>query len=413
MVLEPSQRGKRAVPRCKWRVKTAYTGRSRMGQGDCIPLFGSAARPARRSAGRQKSGSFHTSKARFGTEAIARLRFSAVAAASGPVEALEAGWWKNKPGDSGALVLAISTGCVPRSGGVFLWEWRKRLTIHRRMTRAENGGETRTVQAIDPGPNGTSIITLDSPLARTYWASTNDGANPPTPTFQPDPLDGSLHSAGFGVIHSADNLIYDTASNQINGTGSAFYDADMRNVEQSFDDAYIEFLARLSGSGALPYLPDSDATRWDFAWVWFANQNAAAYIHLIGSSSNTAAWGTTVRYINTPIVRAYRTSYVFEGGIEQDVKAGSGYCIEGTVASGVNQAVTNHEKGHQFHVNPTGTHGHCTSQAWPATGICLMNASQCPSVDPNRYDADASSTTSPNGGDVFDVRVCVEGLPND
>jgi hypothetical protein len=265
--------------------------------------------------------------------------------------------------------------------------------------------QTRVITRLETSTLGGQTIllaTLDSNLDRR-------GSTPSVPLYVAGISDPTTQkSAGVGLIGGCD-----TDANQINATGSCFYDADMRNVEQSFDDAYIEFLARLSGSGVLPYLPDSDTTRWDFAWIWFANKNAAAYIHLIGSNSNTAAWGITVRYINTPIVRAYRTSYVFEGGIEQDVKAGSGYCIEGTVASDVNQSVTNHEKGHQFHVNPTGTHGHCISQAWPATGICLMNASQCPGVDPIRYDADASSTTSPNGGDVFDVRVCVEELPND
>ena len=83
--------------------------------------------------------------------------------------------------------------------------------------------------------------TLDKDLKNSYHAS---------------PLDfSSGKSSAVGVINSADGLIYDTAINQINGTGSAFYDADMWDIEQPFDDAFVEFIAPRSGMGAVPYMP--------------------------------------------------------------------------------------------------------------------------------------------------------------
>ncbi len=49
-------------------------------------------------------------------------------------------------------------------------------------------------------------------------------------------------SAGVGVIANSSGIPYDTSPNQINGTRSAFYDADMRAIQRTFNDGYVEFL---------------------------------------------------------------------------------------------------------------------------------------------------------------------------
>ena len=67
----------------------------------------------------------------------------------------------------------------------------------------------------------------------------------------------ACNSRGFKIVNSDDGGITDTSSNQINGPGSAFYDADMRQIEQPYDDAYVEFFGLRSGMGAVPYIDES------------------------------------------------------------------------------------------------------------------------------------------------------------
>jgi len=240
-----------------------------------------------------------------------------------------------------------------------------------------------------------------------YTASPSNGA-----THFPDYSQGS--SAAVGVVNSADGQIYDTASNQINGPGSAFYDADLRDVKQPFTDGYVEVLAPREGMGAVPYVPYSIDTAYRFAWLWFSNQNQTAYIHLLGGYDNPVNYGETLRFDNsqTP-ARPVRTTYVFEGKIEAAALPGSGACFAGNPVSLVNQAVIDHECAHQFDVNSLSSVGHCISDAWTGDGLCQMNQAACPSVTPRRLDADFDSPTSSHHGDVFDVRVCPEGLPHD
>ncbi|MEW5765603.1 MAG: hypothetical protein ACOYZ8_19570, partial [Chloroflexota bacterium] len=75
----------------------------------------------------------------------------------------------------------------------------------------------------------------------------------------------------------ADGLPCDASTNQINGPGSCFYDADMRDVEEPFTDAYVEVVARWEGSGAVPYLPEAvfdaggAALRVRFSKLWFSH----------------------------------------------------------------------------------------------------------------------------------------------
>jgi len=164
--------------------------------------------------------------------------------------------------------------------------------------------------------------------------------------------------------------------------------------------------------GAVPYMPYGSGDAYDFAWVWFTNKNQLAYIHLLGANDNALNYGETVRYdpSQTP-PRPLRTTLIFEGKIEPATSPGSGACFEGRPASLVSQAVTDHEHAHQFDVNSLSSVGHCDSNAWTGDGLCLMNQATCASVTPRRLDTD--SGTSVNNGDVFDVRVCPEELPND
>jgi hypothetical protein len=114
---------------------------------------------------------------------------------------------------------------------------------------------------------------------------------------------GAKSGAG-GVINSNDGLIYDTASNQINGAGSTFYDADMRGIEQPYTDALTEFIAPLSGMGAVPYLDPAvpfydrgtiggpEATnRLNFELLWGLHSTAPNYIYLLGCRGRSYTGG--------------------------------------------------------------------------------------------------------------------------
>ena len=57
----------------------------------------------------------------------------------------------------------------------------------------------------------------------------------------------------MGVVNSADGEVYDASTNQINGPGSCFFDADLRDVEEPFRDAYVEVLGRRVTSRAQKY----------------------------------------------------------------------------------------------------------------------------------------------------------------
>jgi hypothetical protein len=225
--------------------------------------------------------------------------------------------------------------------------------------------------------------TLDKDLKNSYHAS---------------PIDfSSGKSAAVGVINSADWAIFDTDPNQINGPGSAFYDADMRDIEQPYDDAFVEFIAPRSGMGAVPYLPQAwfDAASADmrslFSKLWFAHwtndpSNATHcmennYFHLIGASKTINGLGLTSSSSNT--------SYVFVQGIADNINSGPGfiaYC----------QEVSVHELTHQWDVNWCFCDLHDTNNAWcatasncgtsglPYTEACLMNmaAATPPAGDP-------------------------------
>jgi hypothetical protein len=216
-----------------------------------------------------------------------------------------------------------------------------------------------TVNLVTARTGGTTYVTRFS-----YTASPQDT------THYPDFSKGS--SAGIGVVNSNDGLIYDTSPNRLpNGPGSAFYDADMGDIEQPFDDAYVEFIGLRDGMGAVPYVPkplfDSEGVNGlaYFSQMWFKNFQPAAdtpphadvphnYFHLIGASSYGALAGVS----NS----AFDWSYVFQQAIEQ-----TSY----TPAEKANytRAVTDHELGHQFDLNFCSNLVNCNPGLPPTWGM--------------------------------------------
>lgn len=215
----------------------------------------------------------------------------------------------------------------------------------------------------------------------TYITQFSYTASPKDATHYPDFSKGS--SAGFGVVNSNDGLVYDTASNQMNGTGTAFYDADMRGIQQPFDDAYVEFYALRSGMGAVPYLPrawfdaaSNDSAKW-FHQMWFKNKNPDPvtlqdnlpnnYFHLIGASMNVA--GTPPAYVNGFTFAESNICYIFLDSI-------LGQCSSCTPAQLRNhyQETADHEFAHQFNVNSCNGLGHDSNYAWCGSGGPCSNS---------------------------------------
>jgi len=225
--------------------------------------------------------------------------------------------------------------------------------------------------------------TLDKDLKNSYYAS---------------PLDfSSGKCAAVGVIHSADGQIYDTASNQINGPGSAFYDADLRDVKQPFMDGYVEVLAPREGMGAVPYMAgswfdwahqsvDHFASLHYFSNLWFLNKQAGSpppevvprnSFHFVGAS-NAPSVGA---YADT--FYRYDWSYFFLDRLAGDFP-------DGEQREKALRWITAHELGHQFNVNPEGCQHHDGRMSWCESSShcesggslparCLMN------VDPSDY----------------------------
>ena len=223
-----------------------------------------------------------------------------------------------------------------------------------------------------------------------YTASPSDGA-----THFPDFSQGS--SAAVGVVNSADGQIYDTASNQINGPGSAFYDADLRDVKQPFTDGYVEVLAPREGMGAVPYMAgswfdwahqsvDHFASLHYFSNFWFLNKQAGSpppevvprnSFHFVGAS-NAPSVGA---YADT--FYRYDWSYFFLDRLAGDFP-------DGEQREKALRWITAHELGHQFNVNPEGCQHHDGRMSWCESSShcesggslparCLMN------VDPSDY----------------------------
>jgi len=269
------------------------------------------------------------------------------------------------------------------------------IVVFDELSPYETKGEVKVV-AYDPIDNGdgTITVTLDSNLtADCYYASTFTGS-PSMPNFS------NGHSAGVGVIHSADLEIYDTSSNQINGAGSAFYEADMRDIQDTFNDAFVQFVGLRSGMNAVPYLPQS----WfDWAFVtqscglfsniWFSNflndggsppkNTAHNYFHLIGATRMTdTSSGAILGFAQSQ----YDYSYLLTKRIED------GWPDLGS-RKDVNRSTTRHEKAHQFDVNANTCDRHDSNPAWCGGEItsdcgtqqCLMNPMENPNSKIQRF----------------------------
>jgi hypothetical protein len=181
------------------------------------------------------------------------------------------------------------------------------------------------------------------------------------------------HSAGVGVIANPSGVPYDTSPNQINAANSAFYDADMRDMEQPYDEAYVEFLGQRSGSGAVPYMPQewfSPSANVNslllFHQLWFAKKSPKAdprfnnphnYFHLLGASRRNVIGGASTGYS----FEDSDVSFIFLDSIA----AGCPTCSPSDLVLYGRETV-DHELAHQFRVNGCdGTgNGHDNNNAW-------------------------------------------------
>ena len=269
--------------------------------------------------------------------------------------------------------------CGSECNKIVLYDWANVvkndvIVVFDEASPYETKGEVKVV-AEDPvnNGNGTITVTLDSDLtADCYYASSFSGS-PPMPDFT------NGHSAGVGVLLSADFEIYDTSSNQINGPGSAFYDADMRAIEQTFKDAYVEFYGLRDGMGAVPYISNNltdfyvvisgegssepgRTIRRKFQEIWFKNHDKHNYLHFLG-----------VRGPDRPsdvVGFSWRWSlytFIHQDTIEQ-------YYPTDPDKVHFEQTVNNHETGHQCKANICTGGSHDTRPAW-----CNTDAPQdCP-----------------------------------
>lgn len=224
-------------------------------------------------------------------------------------------------------------------------------------------------------------------LGRGYTAS------PVGAGYLPDFSKGA--SAAIGVVNSNDGKITDTSANQINGAGSAFYDADMRDIQQAFDDAFVQVIAPRGTSVAVPYLPQAIvnispcgstttdqtlALLWGlYAWQWSspdAFHSWSNFFWLCGFSSPSKDCGDTIPYRFAGTTLQPKHMSVVCPGVYEDM-----------YPSQVNMLTSNataHELAHQFTVNQCAStdSGHCTDNAWcgssctGASGVapCLMRA---------------------------------------
>jgi hypothetical protein len=154
---------------------------------------------------------------------------------------------------------------------------------------------------------------------------------------------------------------------------SSFFQADVRNLQQPYDDGFVEFFAVDTGAGAVPYLP----SQWfednlaavlktprtsnaydDFSRRWFTNYSIGdrklpgegatrGVFHLVGVS----AAGQDLLGLAT--ADGPNWSYVYAASIEQVVPPST----NPAEAARVSQNVTAHEIGHLFKLNPSAMGG--------------------------------------------------------
>jgi hypothetical protein len=240
------------------------------------------------------------------------------------------------------------------------------IVVFDETSTAEGAGEIRVITGEVDNYNGRKVITLDSTMSNSYWASDDDGANPPKPIF------ANNHSGGYGVLSGCD-----PAANQLNASGSCFYDADMSDIQEPFDDGFVQFIGLRSGMGAMPYLSPSwfdSSNPQSRAWlskIWFYNfmdggppppsyppgspnlDIAHNYMHLMGVSGFTNARGYS------------RSDYDFSLTCVECIEVEARYYYASSLQTAhMNQAITCHEPGHQFNVNACSSGGHDSRDAW-------------------------------------------------
>jgi len=244
-----------------------------------------------------------------------------------------------------------------------------------------------------------------------------------------------------GVVNSADGQITDTGTNQINGLGSAFYDADLRDVKQPFTDGYVEVLAPREGMGAVAYIDEAipfydagadpspeEANRLAFEEIWspFAlNVNTPNSIYLLGCKGRPYT-GTTLTAGITSASNHY--SYIYIHTVDTYGQAQTPPYSQEQTTMGL-QYDTDHEIGHQFKTNlcstppcPGATAYHDNRPWWkysetgcPAPNPCLMEYSlPNPPTGTNRFckedlllgDPNCSGTPKPGA-----IRTYADPLP--
>jgi hypothetical protein len=147
----------------------------------------------------------------------------------------------------------------------------------------------------------------------------------------------------------------------------------MRDIEQPFDDAYVEFIAPRAGMGAVPYLyfasQPSPAVLDAFQRLWFANWSHCNYLHLIGAANY---YGAQTHYAgDSPYLNGLQDgcSFVWVQEIES---------VQPTNAVGWNQYTTVHELTHNFSIQGISENTyHCTNMAYspPSDGLtCIMDS---------------------------------------
>ncbi len=232
-------------------------------------------------------------------------------------------------------------------------------------------------------------------------------------------------SAGIGVVYSTTvidgQIVDDIYGNQINGAGSAFYEADMRAIKETYDDAYVEFVGLRNGMGAVPYLPQSwfDAAGVDgrarFSQIWFKNFTAGAgtppidtrhnYFHLIGASD---MGGGTLGITQD----SYDYTYILSNSIKI---FGESNGATSQQITNITQDTTLHEIGHQFQVDYC-SNLHDTRAAWcdsinhcnlggASSEDCLMNSGESQAIEQiedgvSRFCVEDLVTGDPNCADT-------------
>jgi hypothetical protein len=255
------------------------------------------------------------------------------------------------------------TTCSPDCDRIEVYDWQntavgETVVVFDKANTAERGGEQRTVTSIAPGSRTfTRFMTVSVPLTKRYLAA--ERLAPPaddTPDFH------NFQSGGIGVLSGCDQ-----APNQINSSGSCFFDPDLRGVESPFGDAFVEVLARRDGDNATPYAGSGQVLALDlftglgyFSATWF---------------SHFLPLGGAIPYDAQP----HNYFHVLTGGDDSDDSSGYSrrecdyaYTMTGwilsrspAIADAYSRASAVHELGHLFALNQCdSSNNHDPNLAW-------------------------------------------------